>query len=153
MVKAKLITYRDFSDSWGFFTKIACKAIQIWTRSKYFHTELYIQGVRITSDTRYGVIFKRTGIKWDYVKKYADVKTIILSEDNAKKVLEFAKTQENKKYDWRGIWFSQFLPLNKQDKNKWFCNEIVGESLRRGNVKEITKKSNQYNPGSFQKLF
>jgi len=147
-----LISYRNFSDSWKWATKMACRGIQIYTRSKYFHTELSINGYKITSHTSKGVIVSM-GTNFEHIKKYADIKEIKILKERARYIIDFAKSQEGKPYDWKGIWLSQFLPLNKHDKNKWFCNEIVGESLKHGGIKNIKKNTNQYNPGSFQKLF
>jgi uncharacterized protein YycO len=149
---AKLITYRDFSESWSWTTKVACKGIQVWTRSKYFHTEVWIDGYRITADTRLGVII-RTTTNWDHVKKYADIKEIEIQEDKIKEALDFAYSQEGKEYDWKGICFSQFIPADIHDKEKWFCNEISGEVLKKAGAKGIVKDTNEYNPGSFQELF
>jgi len=148
-----LITYRDFSDSWKWATKIACRGIQLWSRSKYFHTELHLDGYRITSHTSKGVTVKKRRYNIEYLEQYADIKEIQIPKERVKYIIDFAKSQEGKPYDWEGIWLSQFLPLNKHDKEKWFCNEIVGESLKHGGIKNIKKNTNQYNPGSFQELF
>lgn len=149
---AKLITYSKFSDSWKFTTKLVCRGIQIWTRSKYFHTEVVIDGKRITSHTEKGVsIYDYTD--WDRVNQFADVKDIEIDKDKIQEALGFVQSQENKPYDWKGIFFSQFIPVDKHDKEKWFCNEISGDVLKIAGAKGIIKDTNEYNPGSFQEIF
>ena len=151
MTKVKLVSYKKFSSSWDFFIKIACVLIQVWTRSKYFHTELIIDNKRITSDTRYCVVI-RNNIDYDEIKKYADVKTIMVEDKYIGDMLKYAYTQGDKEYDWKGIFLTQFLPLNKQDQNKWFCTEICASILEKSQLK-FDLEPHQYNPGSFQKLF
>jgi hypothetical protein len=47
----KLITYNKFSNSWGLRARFAVSATKLWTWSKYFHSELYVDGLRIITDT------------------------------------------------------------------------------------------------------
>ena len=151
-MEVKIISYRKFPNAWELKTKIACTAVQIWTMSKYFHTEMYINGIRITSDTRYGVVIKHD-TDWEYIKQYADIKTLEV-DYNEDELISFIEENLGKKYDWKGIFLSQVLPLDKHDKNKYFCNEICGDVLLQTSAKNLLhKKTNNYNPGSFQELF
>ena len=152
-ITAYLISYKDFSDSWKWTTKIACRCIQLWTRSKYFHTELHLDGYRITSHTSKGVTVIKRRYNIEYLEQYADIKEIQIPKENVEFIISFANTQKGKSYDWKGIWLSQFLPLGKHNTNKWFCTEIVAEILKFSGLNNITEDSNRYNPGSFQELF
>ena len=60
---------------------------------------------------------------------------------------------ENEKNILPFEFFSQFIPAYRHDKEKWFCNEISGEVLKIAGAKGINKDTNEYNPGSFQKIF
>jgi hypothetical protein len=150
--KATLITLHKFSDGWKWYTKAMIMGIKIWTRSKYYHTEVIIDGKRITSHTEKGVTIKDS-TNMEYFSQFADFKEIEIDENKIDEALKFAYSQENKPYDWKGIFFSQFIPADKHDKEKWFCNEISGEVLKIAGAKGIEKDTNEYNPGSFQALF
>ena len=111
-----------------------------------------MDGLRITSDTKLGVII-RNNTNWEHVNKYADVKDIPIRDSKVKEALDFARSQEGKDYDWKGIFLSQFIPADIHDKEKWFCNEICGEVLKKAGVINIIRDTNEYNPGSFQEIF
>ena len=152
MAKAKLISYYKFGESWNWINISMARAIQIWTRSKYFHTELIIGNKRISAHTKNGV-FVTGNLNTNSWSINADIKEIEIDENKVQEAIEFARTQINKGYDWKGIFFSQVIPADKHDKEKWFCNEIAGEVLKIAGAKGIDKDTNEYNPGSFQEIF
>ena len=117
--------------------KIEDKLIRWWTRpalasifscAKYSHTEIvFSTGEFFSSSGRDGgTRFKEIEIKparWDFVD-------IPVNADQEKQVLEFCKSQIGKKYDWRAIFFSQFLKLKREDPGKWFCSEICLRAIQ-----------------------
>jgi hypothetical protein len=64
------------------------------------------------------------------------------------KSFDFIQSQINKKYDWFGIVFSQFLSLGEHNKRRWFCSEIVRKSLAYCPATDIEddKNHHKYNP-------
>lgn len=148
---AKLITYNKCSDSWGTFDKIAAKCIQIWTGSEFFHSELIIDNKRITSHTNKGVTISNYS-DINNIKENAVIQEIKIDKLKIQSALDFAYSQEGKKYDWKGIFFSQFLPLSSHNPNKWFCSEICAEVLVKVGV-HFNKKPNEFNPKELHHLF
>lgn len=102
------------------------KFISFWTRGKYSHCELYFEDMDIcfsSSSRDKGTRYKRINInngKWDIIK---------LNISDEEKYFNRTKAFIDKKYDWIGIIFTQLFPLNRQDKDKWFCSEICGYIL------------------------
>jgi hypothetical protein len=109
--------------------------ILFWTRGEYTHVE-YIDD----SDPNSWDWYSASAFEEGYVRKknifihedHWDVFDINIEIDN-EKVIEFFNKEMGKPYDWIGIYFSQFLPLNKENPKKWFCSEIVAKSLQIGN--------------------
>ena len=59
---------------------------------------------------------------------YTNLDFTIFPVKNRQKVFEWLSTQVGKRYDALGI-FSFILRKNYEDKNKWFCSEIVAHAL------------------------
>lgn len=108
--------------------------ISLWTWSKYSHVELIMEGewygtspslmkVRKTVNTR-------SSKRWDFVEVEVD----------KDKVLKLFKETEGAKYDWKGIFMSQFLPLHQENKKKWFCSEWCAEALGYNDSHEYSPK-------------
>jgi hypothetical protein len=131
----------DFSDT----------LIKWWTKSKYSHTEIILNerwfssSPRTPSGVRSKLIKKEKG-KWDYIE-------IDLELNQINSILNNFKLEEGKKYDWAGIFLSQFFPFRIQNKNKWFCSEIVSYLLQKAEVIDDNRLPSSYNPGNlFDKL-
>ena len=150
--EAYIISYYKTGKSWKWYTKLMIKAVQLWTRSKYFHTEIIIGDRRITSHTEHGVIVTKN-LNNEYSHAHADIKKTLVDTDKINYAIKFAERQVGKGYDWKGIFFSQVIPMDIDNKDKWFCNEISGQVLKMAGAVGIEKDPNEYNPGSFQKLF
>lgn len=118
-------TVLNFILSWG---------VKIWTWGEYSHVEL------IDCNGSDNIAL------WDWYSASAfaegivRVKTIDVIPDNwdffdidfdldKESVIEFFNKEMGKKYDWIGILFSQLFPLKLDDKNTWFCSEIVKHAL------------------------
>lgn len=94
----------------------------LFTRSKYSHVELVIDGVCWSASSRDNgvrskVIDFNSG-KWD---------VITIAGDQAY-AMEWFKEHRGEKYDWAGIFrfLIKFLPHRKDE---WFCSEAVAAAL------------------------
>jgi len=128
---AKLAFYKD-KGTW------VDKAIRWWTKSEYSHVELVINNVWYSTSPRTQKVEARLIAPkknhWDFIKVDVDFEAI-------KKL--YNRTQ-NAKYDWTGIFLSQFLPLNIHDRKRWFCSEWCAEALK-------LEDSNKYSPEDLYK--
>lgn len=144
-MQVKLAFQHSLKDSASIRNIIETKAIQLWTRSKYFHVEIIIDNVWISSGPTYGGVYlkelKPLNVNsYDYINIDVDV-----SNEQLEKLFKFLEAQEGSGYDWSGIIFSQTFDFNTHNGVKWFCSEIVAEILKRLGVK-LDKYSNQYSP-------
>ena len=162
-----LVSYYDFSESWGFMSKIKGSLIKLWTNGNFYHTELILGNNRITSHTSTGVEVKE--VKEDKMNSIIDrisqnAEILDLSyyfdtsnPDKIKEIEEFLDSQKGKLYDWKAIFLTQFVNLNREDKERWFCSEIVAEILKildNSDKDKILKfKSAYYNPSNLEGAF
>jgi hypothetical protein len=125
----KLAFYKGWRGDW------IDKLISIWTMGPYSHVELiFSDGMSFSSSIRDdGTRFKNIiyDDKWDIIELNFPFDEI--------KMREFCESQNDKPYDLLGVFFSAGLKLNLQDKNKWFCTEIIGYSLYLGGLNDILK--------------
>lgn len=70
-----------------------------------------------------------------------------ITEAEWKRVLDFAKAQVGKKYDYMGIF--RFLTREKSEMDdKWFCSELVFEAFKQAGIHLLERiKSYQVSPG------
>lgn len=99
--------------------------IRVWTRSKYSHCELLIDGESYSSSPRDGGArilidpnFKNEN--WDFVEVSGDVEY----------ALEVFNKHKGKGYDWLGILFCQIIPLDIHDSKRVWCSEICAAMLK-----------------------
>lgn len=121
------------------------KAICWYTKSKYSHCELIIDGVWFSASGRDSGVRTKDIVPqnghWDYIR-------IKCSDDEIDKLKKLQATENGKKYDYTGLWMSQFFKTSIHKEDRWFCSEICAEGLKvidKGNLK---MSSNEYNPGS-----
>jgi uncharacterized protein YycO len=127
----------------GFMGKLVEKIIEWKTGSKYFHVEMIIKDKWISSSPSAGAVYIHNLHPLEANYDYVDIN---IHGARVKKMMKFAEAQVGKKYDWYGILFSQTIDVDKDNKNKWFCSEIVSEMLKIGGY-ELKLPSNQYSPG------
>ena len=60
-------------------------------------------------------------------------------------VLEFAKTQVGKPYDWAGI-FGLTFRRNWEEDDKWFCSELVAWSFKQAGYPLLSENSFRITP-------
>lgn len=99
------------------------KLICIWTLSKYSHCEvIFSDGISFSSSPRDG------GCRYKnitYKPNNWDIYDLAIDNEHEGILRNFCDRQVGKKYDWRGIFFSVFLPLDKHNPNRWFCSEVL----------------------------
>jgi hypothetical protein len=130
----------------GFVSRL----IKIWTRSKYSHCELvFDDGRRFSADTEMPMHTRfsteaMTSKNWDFVH-------IPMSQADENKIKGFCFEEIGCRYDWTGIFLSQFIRLGYQSKTKWFCSEVCVAGLQQiGLLPGI--KPNRVSPGKLFKL-
>ena len=110
----------------GILDKLIEQAIKIWTRSKYFHVEMIIKDVWVSTNPTAGAVYMNTlqplNDNYDYFDVDVDGRRI-------NKVMDFLNAQVGKKYDYWGLFFSTVFTMNVEDRNKWFCSELIAEAL------------------------
>ena len=109
------------------------KLIAWYTNSKYSHVELVCGGDWYSTSPRDLKVRKQQLIPkeghWEFID--IDIDLIYLEE--------FFFLTKGRKYDWLGIFLSQFMPLKIHSERRYFCSEWVASALRIPN-------SNEYSP-------
>ncbi len=108
--------------------------IRFWTRSIYSHVELiYIPDectmVSLLSSSQRDVGVRYKKIPLEYFKKENWTLIDVPKNIDAYFVRQFFLEKYGSKYDFKGILLSQFLPLKRHSKNKYFCSEFCAEAL------------------------
>ena len=117
-------------------TDIGCKLIGMWTKSNYSHVEIILDGKWVSSDSDTGVVIrelKPLKDNWDYVT----LPTISLCNKHYSFLSKYINNLNGGEYDWKGIIFSQTIPLGLHNKDKWFCSELVTKLLQLMLVEEV----------------
>lgn len=106
------------------------KAIQLWTRSKYFHCNIIIDGYvyfmgvdgldiyHISQENK--ECYEFVEIPEHYISKYFIDNTILFLEE-----VKYHKV----KYDWSGILLSQVFPFKRHSRRRYFCSELCAVCL------------------------
>jgi hypothetical protein len=117
------------------------KAIRFWTKGSYSHVELIVDDIWYSISPRDTKVRAKKMIpkkqNWDYVQ-------ISKTSDDVKFILDHYENTKGSKYDWLGIFLSQFLKLNIQNNKRYFCSEWCAAALR-------IDKAHKYNPNNLYK--
>ena len=117
-------------------TSVIGKIISWWTKSQYHHVEIIVDGNWISSDSDTGVVvreLKPFKDNWDYIK----LPPIGICNNHYSFLNNYINNLNGGKYDWKGIIFSQTIPLGLHNKDKWFCSELVTKLLQLMLVEEV----------------
>jgi len=151
-VSVKIALKKNSNKNHSWFNNFEEKAIQWWTNSDFFHSEIIIDNTWISAFTKEGIqshSLKPLKENWEYL----DFGEIEVSDEQYSKIIDWINKQENKPYDWKGIFLSQFLSLNGQNNEKWFCSEICCKILQLFLVEEyLDVVPNNMSPGDMYKL-
>ena len=99
------------------------KLVKWWTESRFSHCEIYdsVTGFCYSSSMRDGGV-RRKKIKVDQHPNWELVP--IDPTDLNFRLFAVYSVNKGYPYDYLGIAFSQFLPLKRHKKHKWFCSEF-----------------------------
>ena len=115
-------------------TSFVGKVIAFWTRSKYYHTEIMINGYRVISVPGNGLVIDKSLPhdidNWDIVK----VPKFSVTTSEYEEIFTWLSEQVGKDYDIKGILFSQIFKWNTHNPDKWFCSEIATTILQLFNI-------------------
>lgn len=144
------IAFKKVTEDTSFFGKTISK----FTKSRYYHTEIIIDNLWVSSDTPMGVTVQElkelTHVHWDYF----DFGTIRILEKDLETIMDFIYAQKGRKYDYLGIIFSQVLPLTLHSKDKLFCSEFVTKVLQLFLISKVLDlQPNTVSPAKLAKIF
>lgn len=111
-----------------FVHKVSHHATCIWTRSRYSHVELIIDGWCYSASGRdHGVRKKKipninTSGRWD-------VYDVLIDKEFA---LNLFKALEGKGYDYLGI-VRYVLPFVPESQDRWYCSELIAAMMGASN--------------------
>lgn len=115
---------------------IPAKLIGKFIKSKYYHTELIINDLWISSNSKEGVTIKenfQTNEEWEYY----EFPVMEILEKDFQTIMAYIKKQDDKSYDYLGIVLSQFIPVSIHNRQKYFCSEIVTRVLQLFLIEEV----------------
>jgi hypothetical protein len=122
--------------------------IRWWTRSPYAHVELeFSDGQRLRVVNGQKVFVGRSSYKPDAVAHLA------YEPAQESRAFGAAVAMIGASYDWKGIVFSQVLPLDKQDWNKWFCSEACAYCLQKAGLLADDDIAAVWSPGELATRF
>lgn len=121
--------------------------IKLWTNSEYSHVELIKDNKSIICLPSKGVYIKNNKIynanDWTFININYDDSEHINNIFNA-----FINNELNCKYDWLGIYLSQFIKLGINSDSKWFCSELTTKLLQILLIESIIDlQPNKVSPG------
>lgn len=146
---------RNFDENIEWYWKKAAELIKWGTKSEYFHIELALDGKWIGAHTTSGIEIheynpNHKNSYFDYFELEVDDITV----NQREKLWKWIEGEAGAGYDWLGIYLTQFLFMDWESKDKWFCSEIVARILQLLYVEEfIDVKPNRESPADiFKKL-
>lgn len=123
-------------------------AIRFWTASRFNHCEVILpDGRALRADGNLGVVWNAIP---DSEAHLWDILTLSVTEEVLAELVTFATHEIGSGYDWRGIFLAQFLPLRREDPDRWFCSELCAAALSRAGV-GLKRKPFAYSPGALHK--
>jgi len=137
-MKIILSFQKTFPRNIEWYWKKIANFINYWTKSEYFHVEIAIDGKWIISCFESGVIIK------DYQENvfdpdydYYEFEISDLTEIQKELFWDWINKEVGTGYDKLAIIFTQFINLEIENKDKWFCSEITARILQLFYVKEF----------------
>lgn len=112
----------DYLKKFNFLAFLATKLIT--TRGNYYHVEFVYNGYAYSSTTKAGV--RKIHISQLNKEEYDIFYATRVDVPIAIKRFEYI---EGLPYDAKGIFLSQFFPINKHNEKAYFCSEVVAFML------------------------
>lgn len=117
------------------------RLIRFFTFSNWNHVGMVVDGDYYESEYGSGVTknFDR------YFHTSSEIETIVIDSSIDDEIImkKFLEAQLGKKYDWTAIFGLPFRK-NWQTKEKWFCSEIIAQSLINGKCLELPVSNKPY---------
>ncbi len=133
------------------------RIVRWWSKSPYSHAEL----VMPDSKTWIGISpFLKSEVAarekndpnlndWDFID-------FEITEEQHRIIMEFYDETKGDKYDWVGMFLSQFIPFSVKQEKRWYCSEWIAYALRIAGVFDwrIIKIYNQHDlsPGTLYRI-
>jgi len=125
---------------------IPSATVRWWTNSLFDHVEIVVDdATSIGSRPRGGVqihpfsVFDNRKIcDWTLMRYSGN-----LSKNTKNGIINFAKSQIGKPYDWYGI-LGIAIKKNIEKESEWFCSEFVNTAFFKNNVTLIPRKSSGF---------
>lgn len=110
-------------------TRLSSRLIQILTWSRWSHVAL------IDDDEVVEALWPRVGVTAlsDLLSRYSEVIIAEWPGIDGGPILEAARSQEGKPFDWKAL-FGFLFHRDWQDPNAWFCSELVAWSFTQAGV-------------------
>ena len=133
---------------------ITSKLIGWFTKSRFSHVEIIIDDLWISSTSEAGVHVRKqefTGKdKWAIV----DLGEVTITDKEFRELMYWLYHTDFQQYDWEALFFSQFLPLNRENENRMVCSEIVTLVLQRLKFKQVEHiEPHNTSPGELATIF
>lgn len=101
------------------------------SRGHYSHAALLMPDGRIVESWQGDGVRTKKLTDWDGVHRF---EIPSMTEEQGRKALDFALSQVGRGYDYLGV--LRFISRSSMlDDDRWFCSELVMESLRRADVR------------------
>lgn len=108
---------------------------KFWESATYSHVEmLFSNGESFSSSQR------DNGTRWKAIKYDHKWDFVHIPDVNEETIKSLCIREENKRYDWVCLFFSNLFPFNIQHHSKWICSEICSRLVFG------IKDSHKYNP-------
>jgi len=104
--------------------------IRWWTKSLHSHAELVLPDGRWVSISPFLTSTVSTRTNENYNKENWDFLELPATQFQMDVIDEFYESTKGCKYDWAGMFLSQFLPYHIKRKGKWYCSEWIAYALR-----------------------
>ena len=155
-MSTKIAFFHGKSDKWYF--NIMNFAIRVWTFGRYNHCELIQCPTENPDDWMWysSSSFVDNGTRKKYIKPNLNKWDIYELDDkfNYTLAFEWMERRLGMKYDWVGIWLSQFMHTGINSPKRWFCSEFNSAALQQTALMHNDRKSPQsYSPNRlYEKL-
>lgn len=97
--------------------------IKKWTHSKYSHCQLVFSDGSSFGSNIFGDMSTQF-MNMTYDPAYWDLVEVPMTPEHEREIIKFCQSEQNCKYDWCGIFFSQIFQLGWHSVSKWFCSEF-----------------------------
>jgi hypothetical protein len=129
----------------AFYKGVDCwhnRLISWWTASPYSHAELVLpDNITWISISPFVNCKVTARPKLTYNKNEWDFLTFEVTQKQYHTILKFYEQTAGCRYDWIGMFLSQFVPFHIKQRNRWYCSEWIAYALMLSDVVSWQKKA------------